>query len=77
MTDRTDNKKRLGGVSAILVTGGIALAELAPDAERAIDYVLLAIIAVATAVGAWLLNRFIARHGHEIGEARFDTRNDR
>jgi hypothetical protein len=26
-------------------------------------------------LGAWLLARFVRRHGDEIGEARFDTRN--
>ena len=26
-------------------------------------------------VGAWLLARFVKKHGDEIGEARFDTRN--
>jgi hypothetical protein len=34
-----------------------------------------AAVIVTTIAGAVALSRFIARHGDEIGEARFDTRN--
>lgn len=65
-----------GGVAVILATGFAALGDgsLVGGGSR-FNLVLAALIAVLTIGGAVALSRFIARHGDEIGEARFDTRN--
>ncbi|MFG1465527.1 hypothetical protein V5F77_21825 [Xanthobacter sp. DSM 24535] len=59
-----------GGVSVILLTGMAAAAKLHEDGG---SLGFMGFILVLTAVGAFALARFISRHGHEIGEARFDT----
>lgn len=66
-----------GGGGAIIVTGGAAATALWPNAESVFDYVVIAAVVIVTVIGIWLMHRFVARHGDEIGEARFDTRNDR
>jgi hypothetical protein len=40
-----------------------------------VNGVLGGLVILLTLGGAFLLSRFVARHGDEIGEARFDTRN--
>lgn len=72
---KREHRAAKGGVYAIVATGVFAVARLAPQARDALDYVVLAVIAVCAIGGAWLLHRFVAKHGDEIGEARFDTRN--
>ncbi|WP_268796350.1 MULTISPECIES: hypothetical protein [unclassified Sphingomonas] len=37
--------------------------------------ILVIAIGLLTIGGAWALARFIRKHGVEVGEARFDTRN--
>lgn len=74
-----DERKRkwntAGGVGVILVTGLAALGE-SSFFDGSWPNTILAILAlVLTVGGAWALARFVARHGDEIGEARFDTRN--
>ncbi|MFG1414467.1 hypothetical protein V5G24_25590 [Xanthobacter sp. VTT E-85241] len=59
-----------GGVSVILLTGMAAIAKLHEDGG---DIGFLALILGVAVAGAFALARFISRHGHEIGEARFDT----
>ena len=59
-----------GGVSVILLTGMAAMAKLYQEGGGVLT---LGLVLVATVLGAMVLARFIARHGHEIGEARFDT----
>lgn len=71
-----DKQLKRGGL-VIVATGWAAVAALAPEADSRLDYLLIAAIVAATSAGGWAMNRFIARHGDEIGEARFDTRNDR
>ena len=59
-----------GGVSVILLTGFAAMAKLYQYGSGA---GFIGFILVLTLIGAFALARFIARHGDEIGEARFDT----
>lgn len=59
-----------GGVSVILLTGMAAMAKLYQEGSGVLA---LGVVLVATILGAFALARFISRHGHEIGEARFDT----
>ncbi|MFC3711504.1 hypothetical protein ACFOMD_02910 [Sphingoaurantiacus capsulatus] len=76
--EATKKKSELSrGGLVIVATGWAAFAALAQHAETNFDYALMAAIVAATAAGGWAMNRLVARHGDEIGEARFDTRNDR
>ena len=64
-----------GGVSVLVVTASAAFMEFVqPRAGLAYQIAGVALIMLLL-VGACLLARFIRRHGDEIGEARFDTRN--
>ena len=64
------------GLSVILVTGlGMAFIWAGFFNGGLVDAILGVVAVLVTLVGAWALARFIARHGDEIGEARFDTRN--
>jgi hypothetical protein len=64
-----------GGVGVLIVTAGAAVSEfLRPGSTLAYKITGGALIALLL-LGAWLLARFVRRHGDEIGEARFDTRN--
>ena len=75
-----DDKSRewatAGGVGVILVTGFVALGNGSGFFDGSpVNAVLGVLVIVLTLGGAFALHRFIARHGDEIGEARFDTRN--
>ena len=69
------NTAVVGGAGVLVSTAGIASLEfLHPRAGPA--YQLAGIVMIILLLGlAWLLARFVTRHGDEIGEARFDTRN--
>lgn len=62
-----------GGVGAVFGTGAMALSY--GFMEGGDSLVMAIIVIVITLAGVIALARFIAKHGHEIGEARFDTRN--
>jgi hypothetical protein len=64
-----------GGVGVIVATGTAAFADLDLFDGSTINTVLGIFVLVVTVGGAIALSRFVARHGAEIGEARFDTRN--
>jgi hypothetical protein len=64
-----------GGVGVILVTGWAALVGGGFFDGSLVNTVLGMAVIVLTLGGAFALHRFIVRHGDEIGEARFDTRN--
>ena len=64
-----------GGVGVLVVTAGAAVSEfLRPGSTLAYQIAGGALVALLL-LGAWLLARFVRKHGDEIGEARFDTRN--
>jgi hypothetical protein len=64
-----------GGVYVILITGFLALTQMGLHYDSPVGIILVIAIGVLTVGGAWALARFIKRHGADIGEARFDTRN--
>jgi drug/metabolite transporter (DMT)-like permease len=65
-----------GGVGVILVTGFAAFGDGSGFFDGSpVNAALGVLVVVLTLGGAFALHRFIARHGDEIGEARFDTRN--
>lgn len=65
----------LGGTSVLVITAlGCFWAFTQPGANLGTWLVGIAVLVILLA-GAWLLARFIRDHGDEIGEARFDTRN--
>jgi len=71
------NRKRntAGGVGVILVTALAALSE-ASFFDGSPANTFLAVLTFGLALGgAFALWRFVSRHGDQIGEARFDTRN--
>jgi hypothetical protein len=70
------NQAIAGGTGVILVTGfGMASTWGNFFYGGLVDAILGIFVVLVTLVGAWALARFVARHGDEIGEARFDTRN--
>ena len=73
---KTSNQWAIGGgVGVLLVTGFAGFWEFAgPDATVAYRIIGIALLAILL-VGAFFLARFVSKHGEEIGEARFDTRN--
>jgi hypothetical protein len=76
MTDDYRRKRNTaGGVAVILATGLAALGE-ATFFDGSFANTFLAVLTFGLVLGgAFALWRFVARHGDEIGEARFDTRN--
>ena len=64
-----------GGVFVLVVTAFAAFTQFSDSSPAvASSYVWAALILLLLGA-ACLLARFIAKHGDEIGEARFDTRN--
>ena len=64
-----------GGVAVLVATAMAALAGVgAPGASLAAN-IAGVVVVLLLLLGAWLLADFVRRHGDEIGEARFDTRN--
>ena len=66
---------RGGGVWVLLVTALVALLLFIQPGAGPTHYLAGIAVVVLLLAGAWLLARFVGRHGDEIGEARFDTRN--
>ncbi|HYD12046.1 MAG TPA: hypothetical protein VEC11_04290 [Allosphingosinicella sp.] len=65
----------MGGVSVLVVTAAFAMLEFG-SSRATLAYRMAGIaLVIILLVGAWLLAGFVRRHGDEIGEARFDTRN--
>ena len=64
-----------GGVSVLVATASVAFWELAQPATGLAYQIAGGVLVALLLFGAWLLARFVRRHGDEIGEARFDTRN--
>ena len=65
----------LGGAYVLTVTAVAAFwGYVKPGTSLGLQIVGVVLL-VALLTGAWLLHRFVQRHGDEIGEARFDTRN--
>ena len=64
-----------GGVSVLVVTASAAIVQFTQPGSTLADVITGAALVVLLLVGAWLLARFVKKHGDEIGEARFETRN--
>jgi protein-S-isoprenylcysteine O-methyltransferase Ste14 len=64
-----------GGVWVLVVTAWAAFLELVQPHATLAYRIASIVLVLLLLVGAWLLARFIRRHGDEIGEAWFDTRN--
>lgn len=74
MSDERNSRLAVrGGVGVIFATGLMAV--LYGIMEDGDGLVLTLIVVAITLVGMFAIVRFISRHGDEIGEARFDTRN--
>ena len=69
------NRWVMGGGAAVLLVVLFPLWLEFREAGHAGWNVILAIMLLAIAVGAYLLQRYLAAHIGEVGEARFDTRN--
>jgi len=65
------------GVGVIVATGLTGVAYFVGHASNGGDYVIAAAILLITIVIAAVAGRFVARHGAEIGEARFVTTEQR
>ncbi|MDB5708924.1 MAG: hypothetical protein JWL96_994 [Sphingomonas bacterium] len=61
------------GVGVIVATGLAGVAYVAWHASTGDDYIVAAAILLLTIVMAAVAGRFVAKHGTEIGEARFMT----
>lgn len=64
-----------GGASVLIVTAWAAFWAFARPGAGLADRIAGGVLVALLLIGAWLLARFVRRHGDEIGEARFDTRN--
>jgi len=76
--DNTPPKRSvLGGPNALIGTAVICLIFFGQAVGSLTDAVFLGGIVILLVYGAYRLHCFIRDHGDEIGEARFDTRNDK
>lgn len=77
MSDAGKVSKRwtLGGGGAVFVIIAAMLLWELWRPENMLWNIILVILTVGTAVGGVWLNYYFSKHWHEIGEARFDTRN--
>lgn len=64
-----------GGVSVLVVTASAAFVQFTRPGSTLADMITGGALVGLLLVGALLLTRFVKKHGDEIGEARFDTRN--
>jgi hypothetical protein len=64
-----------GGVSVLVATASVAVWELVLPRTGVAYQIAGGVLVALLLFGAWLLAGFVRRHGDEIGEARFDTRN--
>lgn len=69
-------RNNMVGIYVVLATGLLALGAGSLFDRSAFDTAVGAFVLVLTIGGTIALARFVARHGDEIGEARFDTRNE-
>ncbi len=67
-----DPKPLSGGVYMIVVVGILLLFELDLDWGDGGNQIFAAVVIVGTTLLAWLVKRFIDRHGQNIGEAQFN-----
>ena len=70
-----NRRAAIRGAWFVLYIGAIAIVGIGLKFEGVVGKALFALMAVTTIGGTWLMYRFVLRHGSEIGEARFDTRN--
>ena len=66
-----DPKPLSGGVYVIVVVGFLLLFELDLDWGNGGNQLFAAVVIVGTPLLAWLVKKFIDRHGQNIGEAQF------
>ena len=64
-----------GGVAVLVATALTALRGVGGPGSTLTSSIIGIAIVLLFFVGAWLLADFVRKHGDEIGEARFDTRN--
>ena len=64
-----------GGASVLVVTASVAIVQFTQPGSTLADMITGGALVALLLVGAWQLARFVKKHGDEIGEARFDTRN--
>jgi hypothetical protein len=64
-----------GGASVLVLTASAAIVQFTQPGSTLADVMTGGVLVALLLVGAWLLARFVKKHGDEIGEARFDTRN--
>jgi len=64
-----------GGVSVLILTGMAGVWQFSGPGATAASPIAGVALVVILLIGALLLARFVARHGDEIGEARFETTN--
>ncbi len=67
-------RRGAGGVLALTASCALAAAVFVATGDQSI-VIVGSLLLVITLIGGALLARFVARHGAEIGEARFDTSN--
>ena len=65
----------LGGIPVLVVTAAACFWAYTQPGASAGTWIVGIVLLVLLLAGAWLLAGFVRRHGDEIGEARFDTRN--
>ena len=77
MSDRVQNRPGwvTGAGAVVLLAITIPLYREFHEPGHSAWNILLALILVAVAIGALLLQIFFVGHAGELGEARFDTRN--
>lgn len=71
----TVNPGMAGGVGVLVITAAWCVREFLEPWSSTSYRIAIVVLATLLLILAWLLTRFIKRHGDEIGEARFDTRN--
>jgi drug/metabolite transporter superfamily protein YnfA len=64
-----------GGVWVLVVTAWATVVQFTRPGSTLADMITGGAIILFLLIGAWLLASFVRKHGDEIGEARFDTRN--
>ena len=70
-----NHRATAGGVAVLVATAMVALQGVGGRHATVGGIIFTLALVLLLLVGAWLLAGFVRRHGDEIGEARFDTRN--
>lgn len=76
-TEPDGRRATRGGPYVLAITGLAILALIGQGADSVPDYLMLGLTGLFLVWGSFRLARFVREHGAEIGEARFDTRNDK